>query len=170
MVTSKTTALRNSLPWPLLSKNMQHMFACCARRALARSSSASMKLAGMRLAASVVESLPCMDRCASTVQAEAWKLFDKQVKASTSTPGNHVQLFTRPAGALLVLWAACAAAEGLSYQKHCAIWPDWVACACTPHITCRRLAYLPPGDSLTLACLRRSHAAVALSVLAGQEL
>lgn len=39
-----------------------------------------MKAAGLRLAACVVEALPYLDRNTPAVQAEAWKLFEKQVK------------------------------------------------------------------------------------------
>lgn len=39
-----------------------------------------MKAAGLRLAACVVEALPYQDRNTPAVQAEAWKLFERQVK------------------------------------------------------------------------------------------
>jgi hypothetical protein len=39
-----------------------------------------MRAAGLKLAAAVVEGLPQTDRNMAAVQAEAWKLFEKQVK------------------------------------------------------------------------------------------
>ena len=47
-------------------------------RAYAKGSSQGMKLAGLRLAACVVEGLPNLDRNTPAVQAEAWKLLEKQ--------------------------------------------------------------------------------------------
>lgn len=39
-----------------------------------------MKLAGLRLAAAVSETLPHNDRNTAAVQAEAWKLLEKHIK------------------------------------------------------------------------------------------
>lgn len=39
-----------------------------------------MKLAGLRLAAAVSETLPHSDRNTAAVQAEAWKLLEKHIK------------------------------------------------------------------------------------------
>jgi hypothetical protein len=43
-----------------------------------------MKLAGLRLAAAVAETLPHNDRNTAVVQAEAWKLLEKHIKVSSS--------------------------------------------------------------------------------------
>jgi hypothetical protein len=43
-----------------------------------------MKLAGLRLAAAVAETLPHNDRNTAVVQAEAWKLLEKHIKVSQS--------------------------------------------------------------------------------------
>lgn len=54
---------------------------CCDPcRALGKGSSNAMKAAGLKLAAAVVEGLPQTDRNMPAVQAEAWKLFEKQAK------------------------------------------------------------------------------------------
>jgi hypothetical protein len=42
-----------------------------------------MKLAGLRLAAAVAETLPHNDRNTAVVQAEAWKLLEKHIKVSS---------------------------------------------------------------------------------------
>lgn len=51
-------------------------------RALAKGNSNAMKAAGLKLAAAVVEGLPQTDRNMAAVQAEAWKLFERQLKVS----------------------------------------------------------------------------------------
>lgn len=57
---------------------------CCDPcRALGKGSSNTMKAAGLKLAAAVVEGLPQTDRNMLAVQAEAWKLFEKQAKVCT---------------------------------------------------------------------------------------
>ncbi|KAF8072444.1 hypothetical protein HT031_000103 [Scenedesmus sp. PABB004] len=62
----------------LASSSVESM--AIATKALAKGSSAATKAAGLRLARAVVEGLPQLDRNAPLVQAEAWKLFEKQVK------------------------------------------------------------------------------------------
>ncbi len=57
----------------------------CNCRAVTKGSSNAMKAAGLKLAAAVVEGLPQTDRNMTAVQAEAWKLFEKQVKVCTCT-------------------------------------------------------------------------------------
>jgi hypothetical protein len=42
-----------------------------------------MRLAGLRLAAAVAETLPHNDRNTAVVQAEAWKLLEKHIKVSS---------------------------------------------------------------------------------------
>lgn len=54
---------------------------------MGKGSSSAMKAAGLKLAAAVVEGLPQTDRNMGAVQAEAWKLFEKQVKVGI--PGNN---------------------------------------------------------------------------------
>jgi hypothetical protein len=55
-------------------------------RAVTKGSSNAMKAAGLKLAAAVVEGLPRTDRNMTAVQAEAWKLYEKQVKVCKSCP------------------------------------------------------------------------------------
>lgn len=58
-------------------------------RAVGKGSSTAMKAAGLKLAAAVVEGLPQTDRNMATVQAEAWKLYDKQVKVCAWAAGRN---------------------------------------------------------------------------------
>jgi hypothetical protein len=69
---------------------------CCTAsfRALGKGGSSSLKLAGLRLAAAVAETLPHNDRNTAVVQAEAWKLLEKHMKVSSSTLAGHDLLQT----------------------------------------------------------------------------
>jgi hypothetical protein len=51
-----------------------------------------MKAAGLKLAAAVVQGLPQTDRNMATVQVEAWKLFEKQVKVGNSVRAGEIPL------------------------------------------------------------------------------
>lgn len=69
-------------------------YAVCAvlRRAVGKGNSNAMKAAGLKLAAAVVQGLPQTDRNMATVQAEAWRLFEKQVKVGDPTQACDVPL------------------------------------------------------------------------------
>jgi hypothetical protein len=56
----------------------------------------TMKAAGLKLAAAVVQGLPRTDRNMATVQAEAWKLFEKQVKVGGFEPAQLVSRAALP--------------------------------------------------------------------------
>lgn len=84
------------LPRPSIPATLCCAVPCCvaACRAMGKGSSSAMKAAGLKLAAAVVEGLPQTDRNMGAVQAEAWKLFEKQVKVrgrsqgATATPAH----------------------------------------------------------------------------------
>lgn len=61
-------------------------------RAADKSNSNRMRAAGLRLAAHVVEALPYLDRNTAAVQAEAWRLLEKQVKVSHQMALAYVEV------------------------------------------------------------------------------
>lgn len=69
-----------------------------------------MKAAGLKLAAAVVEGLPATDRNMSAMQAEAWKLFERQVKVCGWVWGGGV--FVGAAAGVLLEDGACVGGKG----------------------------------------------------------
>lgn len=67
----------------LLTHDCRVLACCRCCRAVGKGISNAMKAAGLKLAAAVVEGLPQTDRNMTAVQAEAWKLFEKQAKVCT---------------------------------------------------------------------------------------
>lgn len=112
-----------------------------------------MKAAGLKLAASVVEGLPQTDRNMAALQAEAWKLYEKQVKVrawAAGGAGGSTWEGVRWCQRLCRVWhpLGCCRVQGLLVVQGPAGWPVDQSSSISPPLLLHEVGGVPAQGSL----------------------